>query len=83
MWSRLYGNYSGLAQADEPGRADPNVGRLFDHPTMMFDQTAAASLGPLPIDRPHQFKGQFIYEMPFGLTAGINAYVASGVAGHP
>jgi outer membrane receptor protein involved in Fe transport len=79
LWSRLHGNYSGLAQADEPGRADPNVGRLFDAPFMMFDQTGNASFGPLPTDRPHQFKGQFIYEMPFGLSAGINAYVASGV----
>jgi outer membrane receptor protein involved in Fe transport len=79
LWSRLHGNYSGLAQADEPGRADPNVGRLFDAPFMMFDQTGQATFGPLPTDRPHQFKGQFIYETPFGLSAGLNAYVASGV----
>jgi hypothetical protein len=91
LWSRLYGNYSGLTQGDEPGRSDPNVGRLWDHPTMMFQQDGTPALGPLPIDRPHQFKGQFIYEMPFGLSAGLNAYVASGtpvtrdaafVAGH-
>jgi hypothetical protein len=90
-WSRLNGNYSGLTQADEPGRSDPNVGRLFDAPFMMFDQTGHASFGPLPTDRPHQVKGQFIYQMKFGLSAGINAYVASGtpvtreaafVAGH-
>ena len=37
-WSRLYGNYSGLSQSDESGRTSPNVGRLLDHPTMMFDQ---------------------------------------------
>jgi outer membrane receptor protein involved in Fe transport len=78
LWSRLEGNYSGLAQGDEPGRADPNVGRLFDAPILMFDQTGNATFGPLPTDRPHQFKGQFIYEAPFGLSAGINAYVASG-----
>ena len=78
LWSRLYGNYSGLAQADEPGRADPNVGRLFDYPILMFDQTGQAAFGPLPTDRPHQVKAQFIYEMPFGLSAGLNAYVASG-----
>jgi outer membrane receptor protein involved in Fe transport len=91
LWSRLFGNYSGLAQGDEPGRSDPNVGRLWDHPTMMFTQDGVAALGPLPIDRPHQFKAQFIYETPFGLSAGLNAYVASGtpvtreaafVAGH-
>lgn len=90
-WSRLHGNYSGLAQADEPGRADPNVGRLFDHPTMMFGQDGKPVFGPLPTDRPHQFKSQFIYQAPFGLTAGVNASVASGspvtreaafVAGH-
>jgi hypothetical protein len=44
----------------------------------MFDQTGNAAFGPLPTDRPHQVKAQFIYEMPFGLSAGINAYVASG-----
>lgn len=90
-WSRLFGNYSGLTQADEPGRSDPNVGRLFDAPFIMFDQTGHATFGPLPTDRPHQVKAQFIYEMPFGLSAGLNAYVASGspvsreaafVAGH-
>jgi outer membrane receptor protein involved in Fe transport len=79
LWSRLHGNYSGLTQADEPGRSDPNVGRLFDYPILMFDQTGNATFGPLPTDRTHQVKGQFIYEMPFGLSAGLNAYVASGV----
>jgi outer membrane receptor protein involved in Fe transport len=78
LWSRLEGNYSGLAQADEPGRADPNVGRLFDYPILMFDQTGQATFGPLPTDRPHQVKAQFIYEFPFGLSAGLNGYVASG-----
>jgi cellobiose phosphorylase len=31
MWSRLYGNYSGLSQSDENGRTSPNVGRAFDY----------------------------------------------------
>jgi hypothetical protein len=79
LWSRLHGNYSGLTQADEPGRSDPNVGRLFDYPIIMFDQTGNATFGPLPTDRPHQFKAQAIYQFNFGLTAGVNAYVSSGV----
>ena len=79
LWSRLNGNYSGLTQADEPGRSDPNVGRLFDWPGIMFDQTGNATFGPLPTDRPHQFKTQAIYQFGFNLTAGVNAYVASGV----
>ena len=36
LWSRLYGNYSGLSQSDENGRTSPNVGRLYDYPLMMF-----------------------------------------------
>jgi outer membrane receptor protein involved in Fe transport len=79
LWSSLDGNYSGLTQGDEPGRSDPNVGRLFDAPIIMFDQTGNATFGPLTTDRTHQVKAQFIYEMNFGLTAGVNAYVASGV----
>jgi hypothetical protein len=46
---------------------------------MMFDQTGQAAFGPLPTDRPHQFKAQAIYQFNFGLTAGVNAYVSSGV----
>jgi outer membrane receptor protein involved in Fe transport len=79
LWSRLYGNYSGLGQADENGRISPNVGRNFDYPIMAFGEDGQAVFGPLPTDRPHQFKTQFIYDFPFNLSAGLNAYVASGV----
>jgi hypothetical protein len=79
LWSRLNGNYSGLTQADEPGRSDPNVGRLFDWPGIMFDQSGSPTFGPLPTDRPHQFKVQAIYQFPFNLSAGVNGYVASGL----
>jgi hypothetical protein len=79
MWSRLYGNYSGLDQTDENGRTAPNTGRLYDYPTMSFDQSGNDVEGPLATDRPNQFKAQFIYMLPFGTTFGINGYVASGV----
>ena len=79
LWSRLHGNYSGLAQADESGRSSPNVGRNFDAPFMMSDETGKPTFGPLPTDHPHQGKVQLIYAAPFGLTAGLNAYVSSGV----
>ena len=68
IWSRLYGNYSGLTQSDENGRTSPNVGRLFDYPAMMFDQKGQPVFGPLATDRPNQFKTQFIYQFPFGTT---------------
>ena len=79
MWSRLYGNYSGLSQGDENGRTSPNVGRLFDYPAMMFDQKGQPVFGPLPTDRPHQFKLQAIYSLPFGTSFGVNEFVSSGV----
>ena len=79
LWSRLYGNYSGLAQSDENGRNSPNVGRLFDYPLMSFDQAGNSVLGLLPTDRPHQFKAQLIYDFKFGMTTGANWYAASGI----
>jgi outer membrane receptor protein involved in Fe transport len=79
MWSRLEGNYSGLSQGDENGRTSPNVGRLFDYPAMMFDEHGQAVFGPLPTDRPNQFKAQGIYSLPFGTSFGVNYYLSSGV----
>ena len=79
LWSRLNGNYSGLSQSDENGRTSPNVGRLYDYPMMMFQDGGDASYGPLPTDRPHQFKAQFIYQWAFGTSVGLNQYVASGL----
>jgi hypothetical protein len=79
LWSRLYGNYSGLTQSDENGRTSPNVGRLWDYPMMMFQDGGTPVFGPLATDRPHQFKTQFIYQLPVGTSVGVNQYVASGL----
>ena len=79
LWSRLYGNYSGLSQTDENGRQSPNVGRLYDYPVMVFDQTGQPVYGLLATDRTHQFKAQFLYDFTFGLSAGLNWFGASGI----
>lgn len=79
LWSRLYGNYSGLSQSDENGRTDPNIGRNFDYPLMSFNERGESVLGVLATDRTHQFKTQFLYDFPFGTSVGVNQYVASGV----
>jgi hypothetical protein len=79
LWSRLDGNYPGLSQSDENGRADPNVGRTFDFPLMMFTQDGTPSYGRLPTDRPHQVKVQAIYQFRFGTTVGANEYLQSGI----
>lgn len=55
-WSRLYGNYSGLASSDEGGRTSPNVSRLFDLPFAAFTGRGEENLGLLATDRPHVFK---------------------------
>jgi len=79
LWSRLYGNYSGLSQSDEAGRTSPNVGRGYDYPIMMFTGNGQPSYGVLGTDRPHQFKAQFIYQLPTNTTIGLLQYVQSGV----
>jgi Carboxypeptidase regulatory-like domain/TonB-dependent Receptor Plug Domain len=79
LWSRLHGNYGGLSQTDENGRNSPNVGRLFDYPLMMFMDGGQPVFGPLPTDRPHQFKARFIYAFPMGTSIGLTEYVSSGL----
>ena len=82
-WSRLYGNYSGLANSDEVisrtvGRRSPNVNRSFDGLAQAFDENLEATYGLLPTDRTHQVKFQATYTAPFGTTVGVNQYIGSG-----
>ena len=79
VWSRLYGNYSGLSQSDENGRTDPNIGGTFDAPIAMFDDDGQPLYGRLATDRPHQVKAQFVYTAPFGLNVGVFQSIASGL----
>ncbi|HET7617053.1 MAG TPA: hypothetical protein VFK20_00990, partial [Vicinamibacterales bacterium] len=78
LWSRLYGNYSGLASSDENGRNSPSVDRFFDGLYMSFDQNGQPVYGRLGTDRPHQFKMQATYDFPWGTQIGINYFLASG-----
>ena len=78
LYSRLYGNFSGLASSDENGRSSPNVNRFFDGIYMSFDQFGNPTYGRLGTDRPHQFKTQVVYTFPFNTTVGFNQYIASG-----
>lgn len=56
--SRLWGNWSGLANSDEAGRSDPGVSRAFDLPFYYFDASGSQenAFGRLATDRPHEFK---------------------------
>jgi hypothetical protein len=60
-FSRLTGNYSGLASSDEfdalgVGRSSPNVNRFFDLPFLGFNTNGEFDNGRLATDRPHAFK---------------------------
>jgi hypothetical protein len=65
-WSRLRGNYSGLASSLEFGRVSPNVSRLFDLPWQAFNLDGDPINGPLPTDRTHVFKMYGAYEAMWG-----------------
>jgi hypothetical protein len=77
--SRLYGNYSGLAQSDEDGRVSPNVGRNFDYPLMSFDERGEPVYGVLATDRTHQLKAHLLFDLPFGTSLGASFFGASGL----
>jgi hypothetical protein len=55
-WSRLFGNYSGLASSDEAGRASPGVNRFFDYAVNGYTATGDPDNGLLATDRTHTFK---------------------------
>ncbi len=60
-YSRLRGNYSGLASSDEGGRLSPGVNRFFDLPWVGFTATGQPDNGPLATDRPHVVKYSATY----------------------
>lgn len=74
-YSRLFGNYAGLASSDENGRTSPNVNRNFDLPFIGFSGLGAPDNGRLPTDRPHAFKAYGAYEVPFSST---NSFEVTG-----
>ena len=63
-YSRLFGNYSGLASSDENGRTSPGVNRFFDLPYIGFTATGEPDNGRLGTDRPHVFNayGAYIFD---------------------
>lgn len=67
-YSRLFGNYSGLASSDEinqiGGRLSPGTTRAFDLPFIGFTATGEPDNGRLETDRPHVFNayGAYIFD---------------------
>jgi hypothetical protein len=70
-FSRLYGNYSGLASSDENGRTSPGVNRFFDLPHLGFTAAGEPDNGRLATDRPHVFNVYGAYNFDwFGKAKG-------------
>ncbi len=78
LFSRLYGNYGGLASSDEAGRNAPNVSRYYDALYLSFDQKGNKTNGLLNTDRPIQFKLQGSYTAKWGTNFGLNFFAMSG-----
>ncbi|MCB1025682.1 MAG: TonB-dependent receptor [Acidobacteria bacterium] len=70
-WSRLWGNYSGLASSDEEGRTDPNVSRAFDAPFTEACVCGGETVGLLATDRPHVFKFAAAYNVDWKKRFGM------------
>jgi hypothetical protein len=77
-YSKLEGNYSGLASSDEFGRTDPNVARYFDGLVYGFDQNGKLVEGVLNTDRPHAVEAQLLYRLPWNTNIGVNTSWRSG-----
>ena len=78
LYSRLYGNYSGLASSDENGRTSPNVNRYFDGLYQSFDQRGQPVFGLLQTDRPHEVKITPSYDFKWGTQVGVFYLIEAG-----
>lgn len=91
-WSRLFGTFEGFFRNDN-GQSDPAISSLYDFPTNDPSYVALGraegfkgdirflgdlGAGPLPNDRPHQFKTYGNYSMDNGLNFGIGLNIGSG-----
>lgn len=78
IYSRLFGNYSGLTSSDENNRNSPSVNRFFDGQYYSFDHKGQPVFGRLQTDRPHIFKVLGTYDFKWGTGLGLYWFVESG-----
>ncbi len=78
-YSRLFGNYSGLASSDEGGRTSPNVNRFFDLPMLGYNANGVPDDGRLATDRPHVFKayGGYSYNWSGSNRTSVSAFTTA------
>ncbi len=74
-FSKLEGNYSGLASSDENGRTSPGVNRFFDLPHLGFTAAGTPDNGPLATDCPHVFNAFGSYLLDWaGMSTNFAAF---------
>jgi hypothetical protein len=86
-WSRLYGNYTGLSDTaytdGNGGRHEPNNGRAFDLPNMLYDGQGHVANGPLPTDRPNTFNGFGYYKLKWLGMESLIGFTQTFAQGSP
>ena len=73
LYSSLKGNYSGAIR-QATGQTDPGINADYDYYQFTFND-----YGNLELDRPVQARIDAVYNAPFGLSAGAQFYVRSGL----
>jgi hypothetical protein len=76
-YSRTLGNYPGTFQ-NSNGQLDPNISTQYDIRELLFNRN-----GPLPNDRPHNFKVQGSYFVPFGANTMVFGLAFTALSGTP
>ena len=84
LWSRLYGNYSGLSQSDENGRTSPNVGRAvrLSGDDVPGRRRAGVRAAARPIGRTSSRRSSST-SSPFGTSIGAEPVRGERPAGEP
>jgi hypothetical protein len=83
-YSKLFGNYGGLASSDEAGRTSPNVDRNFDLPFEPYTLAGVPNNGRLATDRPHVFKAYGGYSFDWNKTNSTNlSFFTTAQSGTP
>ncbi|WP_291981457.1 TonB-dependent receptor [Luteitalea sp.] len=75
-YSKLQGNYSGLASSDENGRTSPGVNRFFDLPHLGFTTAGTPDNGVLATDRPHVLNlfGSYLFNWGANQSTNVAAF---------
>jgi hypothetical protein len=73
LYSSLRGNYDGEVSNGFFGQTDPGINADFDWAAFNHN-----GYGNLALDRPHRFRLDGYYVLPFDLSVGLQAFASSG-----